>query len=287
MRRILSGFAIVVGIVIVLLAGGYVWLWQADQFQQDGAMKVSILKAPVRVVRDEQGMPYIYAQSLDDAFRAQGFVTAQDRLFQIEVTRYLAHGRLAELIGEAGLKSDIALRVAGIPRHAQRHAALLQGEERRRRELYLEGMNAYIREHADEHPVALRLLGITPQPWTLEDSVTLSYFLNWASSANLDTELISQAILDQVGPERAAEVSQLTINPDGESEQAAQPDPGGAGSTACGRAHWLASEPQPMQLGSNNWVMGSARSARHAPIVVNDPHIDSRTLPGHLASRSG
>jgi penicillin amidase len=206
-------------------------------------------------------------------------VTAQDRLFQIEFTRYLAYGRLAELIGEAGLNSDILLRLAGIPRHASRHAALLRGEARRRRELYLEGLNAYIGDHTDEHPVGLQILGITPRPWTLADSVTLSYFLNWASSANLDAELISQAILDQVGPERAAQISQLTVNPDDESEQAAQLV-GAAYRPGLQPGAWLASETQAFQLGSNNWVMSAGRSARGAPIVVNDPHIDSRTLPG-------
>ncbi len=276
MRRFFVGVGM---LLIVLLGGGYAWLWQADQYQQDGTLTLPALKAPVRVVRDEQGVPYIYAESLDDAFRAQGFVTAQDRLFQIEFSRYLAHGRLAELIGEAGLGLDIPLRVAGIPRHARRHAALLQGEEKRRRELYLEGLNAYIRDHADEHPVSFRILGIEPQPWTLEDSVTLSYFLNWVSSANLDTELISQAVIDRIGPEKAAQISQLTVNPDGESEQSAQP----VAATLTGGLHpgaWLASGPRPMQLGSNNWVMSAARSVGGAPIVVNDPHIDSRTLPG-------
>jgi penicillin amidase len=276
MRRVLTS---VVLLLILLLAGGYAWLWQADQYQHNGTLKLDVLDGPVRVVRDEQGIPYIYAQSLDDAFRAQGFVTAQDRLFQIEFTRYLSHGRLAELIGEAGLGLDIPLRVAGVPRHAERHAALLVGEERRRRELYLEGMNAYISERADEHPVGLRILGLTPQPWTVADTVTLNYFLNWSSSANLDAELISQAIRDQVGPEKAAQISQLTINPDDESEQEAQPVEfarldlqkfGG----------WLTSGPKSFQLGSNNWVMSANRSTRGAPVVVNDPHIDSRSLPG-------
>jgi penicillin amidase len=276
MRRVFTG---VVLLLILLLAGGYAWLWQTDQYQHDGTMKLAVLDAPVRVVRDEQGIPYIYAQSLDDAFRAQGFVTAQDRLFQIEFTRYLSHGRLAELIGEAGLGLDIPLRVAGVPRHAERHAALLRGEEKRRRELYLAGMNAYITEHADEHPVGLRILGITPQPWTVADTVTLNYFLNWSSSVNLDAELISQAILDQVGPEKAAQISQLTFNPDDQSEQQAQP-------VAATRldvqrpGSWFTSEPKSFQLGSNNWVMNAARSTGGAPIVVNDPHIDSRTLPG-------
>jgi len=276
MRRFFVGVPV---LLILLIGGVYAWLWQADQYQQDGTITLPELKAPVRVVRDEQGVPYIYAESLDDAFRAQGFVTAQDRLFQIEFSRYLSHGRLAELIGEAGLALDVPLRVAGVPRHARRHAAILQGEERRRRELYLEGLNAYIRDRADEYPVGLRILGITPQPWTLEDSVTLSYFLNWVSSANMDAELISQLLIDRIGPEKAAQISQLTVNPDGESEQSGQPVVA-AVTGGLQPGPWLSSGPLPMQLGSNNWVMSAARSAGGAPVVVNDPHIDSRTLPG-------
>ncbi len=275
-RKILAGLAI---FVLLLFAGGYAWLWQADQYQRDGTIKLAILDAPVRVIRDEQGIPYIFAQSLDDAFRAQGFVTAQDRLLQIELTRYLAHGRLSELIGEAGLDIDIQLRVAGIPRHAAKHAALLAGEEKRRRELYLQGMNTYIREHADEYPVGLKILGITPQPWTLADSLTLSYFLSWSSSANLDTELISQAIVDAIGPEKAAQITQLTFNPDDGSEQAGRVLP----ATRLGglqTGNWPAHDLWPQRLGSNNWVMSPARSVSGAAIVVNDPHIDSRTLPG-------
>jgi penicillin amidase len=285
MRRILTALAL---LAIVLLVGGYAWLRQADQFQRDGGLRLAILDAPVRVLRDEQGVPYIYARSLDDLFRAQGFITAQDRLYQLEVNRRLAYGRLAELIGEPGLGIDIPIRVAGIPRHARRHAALLQGPERRRRELYLDGLNAYIREHADEYPVALRLAGITPEPWTLEDSMTLSYFLNWVSSANLDAELISQAILDRIGPERAAEITQLTVNPDDGSEQAGQPVVPTPARVPAAAARAAAPPPAgrpgdsswPLRLGSNNWVVGPARSAGGAPIVVNDPHIDSRTLPG-------
>lgn len=277
MRKVVVG---VILLLALLLVGAYVWLWQADQFQRDGTLELAVLDEPVRVVRDELGIPYIYAQSLDDAFRAQGFVTAQDRLFQLEITRYLSHGRLAELIGDPVVGTDVWVRVTGIPRHARRHAALLSAEERRRRELYLEGMNAYILEHVDEHPVGLQLLGISAQPWTLEDSVTLTYFLNMVSSANMDAEIVSQSIVDRVGAERAAEISQLTVNPDDESEQAGRPESFDIFEGVRVAAGFVA-DPWPLRLGSNHWVTGPSRSAGGAPIVVNDPHMDSRTLPGN------
>jgi penicillin amidase len=109
----------------------------ADRYQASGTLQLSILSAPVRVVRDEQGIPYIHAESLDDAIRAQGWVTAQDRLLQIDFERYLAAGRLSELIGESALEADIAVRLAGTARHGRRHAELLGAADRRFYELYL------------------------------------------------------------------------------------------------------------------------------------------------------
>lgn len=270
----------IAGVLIVALLAAVAWLWQADRYQQDGMLRLAVLDAPVRVVRDEQGVPYVYAQSVDDAIRAQGFVTAQDRLFQIEFSRYLAHGRLAELIGPAGLESDLVLRVVGIPRHAARHAPLLGPAERRMRELYLEGMNAYITGHRDEHPVGLRLLGIAAEPWTLQDSVTLSYFLNWSSSVNWEAELIAQMIADRVGTARAAEIGQLTVNPDATAapQSAAGSAVAGLGLTA--GAPWLGGGGYTLPIGSNHWVMSGARSTRGAPVLANDPHLDARVLPG-------
>ena len=277
MKRWLMGFVL---LLITLVGGGFTYLWWADQYQHDGSMILRALSAPVRVVRDEQGVPYIFAASLDDAIRAQGFIAGQDRLFQIEFERYLSHGRLSELIGEAGLKSDIPLRVIGIPRLAKRHAQILGGEERRLRELYLEGLNAYILEHRDEHPVALRLLGIKAEPWTLEDTMTLSYFINWSTSANLATELLSQMIIDRVGPGKAAEISQLTVNPDLPDQPPVAALSNGERLNLQADAMWLDAGPQSFRVGSNNWVVSGTRTAHGAPIVVNDPHVDARTLPG-------
>ena len=188
MARRFRGSRLILGFVLLLalvLAGGYAWLWQADQYQRDGVMQ-SRGPRRTRPRRARRVGRTVHLRAI--AGRCVSGPGLRDgagpAVPDSNSRRYLAHGRLAELIGEAGLGLDVRMRVAGIPRHARRHAALLQGEERRRRELYLEGLNAYVRDYTDEHPVSLRLLGITPQPWTLEDTVTLSYFLNMVSSSN-------------------------------------------------------------------------------------------------------
>ena len=254
-----------------------------DRYQSDGVLRLSVLSAPVRVVRDEQGIPYIYAQSLDDAIRAQGWVTAQDRVLQIDFERYLAAGRLSELIGESALESDIALRLAGTARHGRRHAELLGPADRRFYELYLEGLNAYIEHQTSEHQFGFGLLGTRPEPWTVADVMTLQYFLNWSSSVNLQAELISQKVIDRLGAVKAAEIRMMTINPDDNSGTGLDAVPLPAQSVVLNLkvdAAWLAPGPKPRELGSNQWVMSGARSVNGAPVLANDPHLDARNLPG-------
>lgn len=256
-----------------------------DRYQRDGTLQLAILSAPVRIVRDDQGIPYIFAESLDDAIRAQGWVTAQDRGFQLEFERYLSSGRLAELVGESALKADIELRLAGTRRHGERQAAMLAPADRRFYELYLEGLNAYIADQRHEQQFGFGLLGMTPQPWTLADVMTLQLFLNWQSAVNLQAELVAQEISDRLGPARAAELAQVTINPDDGGTAGLGPGPGPATIAALPlglRADdaWFSAGQEPLELGSNQWVTNGSRSASGAPVLVNDPHLDARTLPG-------
>ncbi|MBN8280477.1 MAG: penicillin acylase family protein [Gammaproteobacteria bacterium] len=279
MRKVLLGVlgVLVLGVGALAVATRYV-----DRYQHDGTARLPVLKAPVRVVRDEQGIPYIFAATLDDALRAQGWVTAQDRGFQLEVERYLASGRLAELVGESALSSDIELRLAGIARHARRQAAILAPADRRFIELYLEGLNAYVATRADERQFGFGLLGIEPRPWTVDDVVTVLLFLSWQSSVNLKAELVAQELLDRLGPDRAAALAQVTINPDDGGTTGLAPPPRLAATAIGLRADdsWFPTGQRPLEFGSNQWVVSGSRSARGAPVVVNDPHLDARTLPG-------
>ena len=124
----------------------------------------------VRVVRDRWGVPHIYARNLDDLFMAQGFVIAQDRLWQMELARRLAQGRLSELIGPAGLPHDRLYRLFKF-RGPWNDAEWTNyhPEGRRIFAAYASGVNAFIAAAGGNLPVEFKLTGIKPQPWKPEE----------------------------------------------------------------------------------------------------------------------
>jgi penicillin amidase len=186
-------------------------------------MTLPALQQPVTVHRDDFGIPYIYAESLDDAITAQGFIVAQHRLFQMELYRQIALGRLSEMIGERGLDSDRLIRLLDIPGIADKQLPLLGMEEENFFQRYINGVNAYISDHGAEHPAMLKLMKRTPAPWTLKDIVALQLFQVWSSSVNWKQELMNQQLLDLLGPERAAQLRALNINPDDPATEAHAP----------------------------------------------------------------
>lgn len=241
-------------------------------------VSLEVLDASVTVKRDRYGVPYIYAQSLADAIRAQGFVTAQDRLAQMLLTREAVNGRLAELIGSRGTSNDISVRVLGIRQLARRFAAGLKSPSRELHEWYLEGVNAYIATREHEFPLAVRMSGASPAPYTLED-ICAHYLLQaYDLSENWRSEWLAQQLVDKLGREKAAQISLVSVNPDDgsrwTSDYALAPR-----EPLLSTLQQPQSEPSPVG-GSNSWTMSAARSPRGAPILANDPHLDARRLPG-------
>ena len=244
----------------------------------DNPVALGILDARVTVKRDRYGVPYIYAQSLADAIRAQGFVTAQDRLTQMLLTREAVNGRLAELVGSRGTSNDISVRVLGIRQLARRFAAGLESPSREMHEWYLEGVNAYIATREHEFPLALRITGVSPAPYTLED-ICAHYLLQaYDLTENWRSEWLAQRLVDQLGREKAAQISLVSVNPDDGSRWASDYALAPREPLLSTRKPPLI-EPGPVG-GSNSWATSGRRSQRGAPILANDPHLDARRLPG-------
>ncbi|MEO1658423.1 MAG: penicillin acylase family protein [Pseudomonadota bacterium] len=262
---------------------------QIKDRQTSGSLELAALTAPVRVVRDDLGMPYIYAESLTDALRAQGFVAGQDRLFQLEVAKRAASGRLAEIFGagtgDVILNLDREARVIGFHRLASRQLEVLSPEARQSLDAYLDGLNAYVATREATHPLEFKMAGFAPEAWTATDLLTLTFYLGWASSANFDAELIAHKVIGKIGKEAFEEIAPLTVNPD-DSEPQRQSSKGQDGTyrwagKADTPAPWTRGGWRQLGMGgSNNWAVSGAKAGTSAAIVTNDPHLDSRNLPG-------
>lgn len=277
----------VVGLLALLLlaALGLAWVLRSSgRPQVSGELQLSGLSAPVRVLRDELGVPYIFAENAPDLFRAQGFVTAQNRLMQMELFRATWRGELAASFGEAALPSDIRMRVLGIARNGERHAAIVGAETRAFLQPYVDGINAYVESHQADHPIELRIAGLKPRPWSVTDLVTLVHFVHYTHATNFKAEVVAQKLIDRLGAERAAELLPITRHPDGKDAPVAAREPLPPALVALG-LDWsrLLVAPDTLNhqgLGSNNWAVGPSRSASGKAMVANDPHLDNRILPG-------
>jgi len=205
---------IIIAVVIIINPFGASPL---NKYTKNGDLTLSGLKAQVKVKRDEKGMAYIYAQNMEDLFLAQGFVTAQDRLFQMELTKLFASGRISELAGEKAINLDIRMKTLGFHRNATKHTKLLNDKTRTFLQKYVDGVNEFIKTRPKNIHLEFKLAGIKPEPWNMADSLTILYYMGWGSAANVNDEIIAQMLVEKLGPSRAAEIFPITINPDDES----------------------------------------------------------------------
>ncbi len=175
----------VVTILAVLTGIGILWLRSAAKAALpvlDGDIHLAsqgapALSAPVTIRRDQHGVPHIDAATQEDMLVAQGYVTAQDRLWQMDVYRRSANGELAEVMGPSLVRHDKAQRMFQFRNTARRIYASLPPDERARYEAYARGVNLYIAQHQDSLPPEFRLLHYKPQPWTGADSVSIGMMM--------------------------------------------------------------------------------------------------------------
>lgn len=279
--RIISAVSLVLVALFLAGVGWFYYLAKSSLPELDGALQVAGLAQPVTVVRDAQGVPHITAGSLADLFFAQGYVTAQDRLWQLEATRRYAAGELAEVLGEGFLASDRTQRLLMTRVVAERAATALPPRDRADLEAYARGVNAYLESHRDRLPMEFRVLRYQPRPWTVADSLLVGIFMNQLlNHGPFATELQKEKILAKLGPELTAELYPATSWRDRVPGAAAAPEPAAAtepvvGARAAAVFAGLLNAPAeaaPMP-GSNNWVVSGAHTVSGKPLLSNDMHL--------------
>ncbi len=278
--------------LIVLLGGGlivyiYWWLVQRPAPQLEGELDLPELDATVEILRDRHGIPHVYAQNEADLWRAQGFTHAQDRLWQMELNRRVAHGRLAELFGEAALDVDRFSRIVGFHRAAQAELDALDEATIAIMRHYCQGVNAYIRSRKGKLAAEFNLLRRQPEEWSPVDILAFGKMMSWSLNVNWESELVRLQLAAKLDPTLASDLEPdyPNINPT-VSE--------GAGSQESMRLlhtaglilneyeqlkGWLGVASPEFGQGSNAWAVSAEKSASGRPILCNDPHL-VMSMPG-------
>jgi penicillin amidase len=265
LRRILYGLGALLALIVVIGAGGYLWL-RTSLPQTAGTVAVPGLGGEVTIVRDRDGVVTIRADSEADAFHALGFAHAQDRLFQMEMMRRIGAGRLAEIAGADGLDVDKLMRILGLNRLAEAEAAALPSDMRATVDAYAAGVNAFLETRSGALPPEFQLMGMSPEPWRPADSIVWGKLMAMQLSGNWSEELLRYRLSGVLPAAQLNELWPAPPNDDLGVPQAKKPDD---------RAELSPRLPDPLgeRGASNSFVVAGSRSASGKPLLANDPHL--------------
>lgn len=268
--------------------------------QTDGTITLPGLDGDVEVIRDSMGVPHIYADTVEDLFRAQGFVHAQDRFFQMDFWRHISYGRLSEMFGSSQLETDTFLRTMGWGDLADRQYTAENDENRRILDAYAQGVNAYLdmRSPAElgfEYTIIDVLAhAYDPEPWTPAQSLAWGKVMSWDLGGNLGLEIERAMLLGITSPDQVAELfppypydrHPVIVTDVGEASatraRTSMGLPDGLSPALGSTAHAVRSLDEVLgsgsdgAVGSNSWVVSGALSPTGSPMLMNDPHLGSQ-----------
>jgi len=294
---------VLLGLVVLLalaVGGSFLYL-RSSVPDPDRDAALPGLSANVEVWRDSLGVPQVWAKDERDLFRAMGYVHAQDRLWQMELFRRVADGRMAEVLGPQLVETDRFLRTLGMGRAAAANERILDAQSRDLLQAYADGVNAWIRGHPGPLPPEFVALRFKPEPWTVRNTLSISKIMAW-DLADFDVGLTLQAATDRVGPELAKELypsypewgprivgqdaqwkGRGTAPPTTPNTPANPANPTPTNRRVAGipvpRIPPLAArllEGVSIASASNAWVIGGAKTRSGKPILANDMHLTLR-----------
>lgn len=278
-----TGFGL--AILVAIAIGSGFWFLHKAMPQLDGTVKLDRLKAEVRVDTDAHGMPVVNAADRTDAVRALGYVTARDRLFQMDLMRRKSAGRLAEIFGDMALDNDIKARTYGFYREANSILAKLTPNHLHYLQSYADGVNSYMAQ-SGKLPFEFKVLAYQPEPWTPEDSLLVVLGMCETLTAGSERGERMLSVMEKTLPDAA--VRFLTPDTDSYTEQLqkqaeslrpAQPIPVEALTTALARQPSdktllaQAVQQSDLMVGSNAWAVGGKLTKDGRAILANDMHL--------------
>ncbi|HEX7937739.1 MAG TPA: penicillin acylase family protein, partial [Gemmatimonadaceae bacterium] len=269
MKSIVMGFALAASVAGAQQPSELKALARERLAKVEGEMRVAGLDSAVEVRRDKWGVPHIYARTQHDLFFAQGFVAAQDRLFQMEMWRRIGEGKLAEVLGPTFVERDRLARLLKYRGDMNAEWTSYAPDTRRIATSFAAGINAYVDLIRAKPPIEFTLLGFAPTHWTAD--AVLQRMAALSMTGNADLEAVRAQLVALMGPEKTSQLWPTRPHRDldpasGLSMEGITSKSLGAYNAATGPIHY------PRVEGSNDWVVSGKLSATGKPLLANDPH---------------
>lgn len=260
-------------LLVTFFVIGFGWL-KSSLPPTSGTFVVEGPNDTIVIARDKNGVPHIDAASENDLAFGLGYAHAQDRLWQMEMNRRIGNGRVAEVLGEAGIGFDKYFRTLGFTLRAETALAALAPDVVEGLEQYAAGVNAYVAERDGALPPEFLFTGISPEPWSPRDSLVWQKMMWLDLSANARQEIARARLLLKLSPEQVATIFPSYPGDDPRSYPTLaaiyKASPIVAATKAIGAE-------KPAGYGSNNWVVSGARTTSGKPLLANDPHLGLTT----------
>lgn len=266
----------VMGSLLVLLTLallGLNWFVANSKPQIEGEMALTSITDEIVVTRDEEGVPHIEAASDADLYRAQGFVQAQDRLFQMDLARRQASGQLSEVVGEAALSTDQFFLTFSLRDAAEKSYEGYSEEAKQVLAWYAEGVNDFITHAKEDGKLSyeFNLLGYEPEPWTPVDSLTIGKYMAYDLGGNWSSLAIRHWAVQNLEEQKAREL--FITYPEGDP---AILEANKNTAVQVGMNFPIDVLPHSFN-GSNNWVVSGEKTATGEPLLADDPHLGLST----------
>ncbi len=277
------GGRVIAGLLVVILigAGGLYWRLQSALPRVKGELTLTNLTSQVKIARDSLGIAHIFASNSHDAFFALGVAHAQDRMFQMDMSRRFGAGRLSELVGKRAIITDARMRTLGLRRAAEGSWKHLTNDEQAAITAYADGVNSIISAKKYVTPAEYLFLNAKPEPWVPADTLTVFKVMAYSLSGDAFDEPGQKRLREILGEDRMAQF--LPLYPKDapvalreEDMTSVYPAPLKPVETNAGALGPTMGE---KIKGSNNWVVDGTMTDTDMPLLANDPHL-ALTTPG-------
>jgi len=270
-------------LLIVALIGGYFYLQHLKKAalpDYNEHLQMKGLTSKVEVYRDAQGVPHIIASNEHDLYMTVGYLSAQDRMWQMDLLRRVTQGRLSEIFGKDLIDTDVIFRKLQIPLHAKQLFAQTGDSVKKPLQYFAEGVNYYLEQHQDNLPFEFQLLKYKPEKWKAEHSLYLVGFMAWNLEFGYQMEAMLEELKPKAGKEKLAELlpdyqsMKTYVYPTYNEQKSVQTD-----TVLVASLNKIREITPDIFTGSNNWVVAGKKSSTGKPLFSNDMHL-GLDIPG-------